>query len=162
MGSPTLEGPLTTLSSHSSGSGLPPVLSSQERPFPSSCLQEEPSGQCTVLHWGTEPGKPLLYPGIMRNRAGHQEAREAAEPGPEPCSLRFHHRRQIPDFTGQSEVRLGSSRPSVFLPVSIYTAWLFLESSIDHLPYDELPEGKVRSPYSGNPRQNRMWLHTGI
>lgn len=71
---------------------------------------------------------------IMRDRADHQEAQETAEPGPKPCSLRLHHRRQIPDFTGWSEVRLVFPHPLVFLPVSIYTAWLFLASSTHHLP----------------------------
>lgn len=51
---------------------------------------------------------PLAHPSIVRNEAGSHQAQEEEAPGLEPCSLRSG---------------LGPS-PSVFLPVSIYTAWL--------------------------------------
>lgn len=37
--------------------------------------------------------------GIVRNGAGRHRAREEAEPGLEPCSLRLHHRRHRVQFS---------------------------------------------------------------
>lgn len=102
-------------------------------PFQAAICRQSPVGRALSSPGARSLASPSWTPGIVRNRAGRQQAQEAAEPGPEPCSLRLHPRRQTPGFTGQSEVRLGSPRPPSF-PPSLYLRCLAIPGVIDRSP----------------------------